>query len=71
MLRQIPRPETKPEYIDLARNTQAVSWLLQVSEANGITQVIAWDAAGMRTGEESKAKYRFFIGEDDYKVAVT
>ena len=65
-LRQIPRPETKPEYIDLARNTQAVSWLLQVSEADGIMQVIAWDAAGMRADEESKAKYRFFIGEDDY-----
>ena len=66
MLRQIPRPETKPEYIELAKNTQTSAWMLHVSEADGLMQVTAWDAAELRNGGNAQAKFRFFLWEDDY-----
>ena len=66
MLRQIPRPETKPEYIELARNTETSMWLLHVTETDEIMRVTAWDGPELRTGVNVKAKYRFFLGEDDY-----
>ena len=66
MLRQIPRPETKPEYIEMAKNSPPIRWLIHVSVSDGIMQVIAWDAEGIRTGKETDARYRFFFGEDDY-----
>jgi len=67
MLRQIPQPETKPEYIEMARSLQAKDrWLLQVNEMDGILQVIAWDADKLRNGKGAEARYRFFIGNDDY-----
>ncbi len=66
MLRQIPRPETKPEYIELAKNTQTSAWMLHVSEADGLMQVTAWDAAELRNDGNTQAKFRFFLWEDDY-----
>lgn len=66
LLRQIPRPVAKPEYIELARNAEQSRWLLHVSESDGILQVSAWSAVDMRKEGTTQAKYRFFLSKDDY-----
>ncbi len=65
MLRQIPRPETKPEYIELAKKTKTAHWMFHVTDVEGIMQIDVWDAVAMKGGETS-AKYRMFFAEDDY-----
>ena len=66
MLRQIPRPETKPEYIKLAEKMNLSTWLLHVSVIDGIMQVTAWAAEELRKGKGTGPRFRFFFGEDDY-----
>ena len=68
VLRQIPRPVAKPEYIELARNVEQSRWLLHVSESDGILQVSAWSALDMRKEGTTQAKYRFFLSEDIHPI---
>jgi hypothetical protein len=66
MLRQIPRPETKPEYYELAREQEFARWLMHVSEISGVMQMAVWSMKGLRTGKRTTAVYRVFAAEDDY-----
>ncbi len=65
MLRQIPRPETKPEYIELAKKKELAQWLFRVTDEKGILQIVAWDANELRNGK-AFARYRLFFDLDDY-----
>lgn len=64
-LRNLPREQAEPSFLQIAGENEKVSWLLTASKEGNLLQVTVYSAQKLREGDTSP-RYRCFFDEYDY-----